>query len=71
VSEPAAEQPCRWCGAPHGPLCPWVKALEFAVDMDGNERVTRVEFLTPRDYAPERKEADDPAAAYPKLGPGT
>ena len=64
------EQPCRWCGDVHGPRCPWVKALEFE-PMTGS--VTRVEFLTPKDWGPppqpNPEEPDDPAADYPKRAP--
>lgn len=43
-----ATEPCRWCGETHGKLCPWVKAMEF----NGiGDTITRVEFLTPKDYA--------------------
>lgn len=45
---------CRWCGEAHGPMCPMVKALEFAPD--GSGTVVRVEFLTAADF-PAHKEA--------------
>ena len=46
-------EPCRWCGVGHGPLCPYVKALEFKDEMGNPDRVTRVEFITPNDIPPE------------------
>lgn len=39
---------CCWCGAPHGPLCPHVKAIEF--DETGLV-VKRVEFHAPQPLA--------------------
>jgi hypothetical protein len=58
---------CRWCGEDHGKRCPWVKAFEFS---SGDDRVTRVEFLTPADFGPQRQEpaAEEPAT-YDKLKP--
>ncbi len=45
-----------------------VKALEFA---HGDERVTRVEFLTAADFRPVREESpQEPEPAYQRLGPG-
>jgi hypothetical protein len=32
---------CRWCGAWHGPRCPWVRAIEYS----GDGTITRVEFF--------------------------
>lgn len=52
---------CRWCGDTHGPLCPYVKALEF----DQTNHITRVEFLTPADYQ-RLPPADTVAVEYPK-----
>ena len=62
--------PCRWCGDKHGRLCPFVKALEF----DGDQKVTRVEFLTPADFGSNRHELEDTREPddddpYPRLGP--
>lgn len=61
-------EPCRWCGADHGPLCPWVRAYEL--DASGN--IIRVEFLTPKDCVTVKEsdaEAEDGAGDYPKLRP--
>lgn len=60
-------QPCRWCGEAHGPLCPYVKALEFGPAGD----ITRVEFLTMADMAPARQENEtaEPEPDYPRFGP--
>lgn len=63
---------CGRCGADHDIIaCPFVKAVEF----DDAMRVSRIEFLTPADYAQPRvvKAPDDapPAAGpsnYAKLG---
>jgi len=58
-----AEIKCRWCGAVHGPLCPYVKALEF-------DRVTglvvRVEFITPRDCVSAPSRSTDEEPDYPR-----
>ena len=59
---------CRWGGEEHGARCPWVKAYEFS---SGDDRITRVEFLTPADFSPQRS-AEPPAeepASYDKLKP--
>jgi hypothetical protein len=56
---------CRWCGEDHaGLICPWVKALEFT---HGDERVTRVEFVTAADF-PKQQSAGEPEN-YPRLKP--
>ena len=60
------DETCRWCGDSHGPRCPWVKALEFS---SGDERITRVEFLTPADFKGERAEEADIGPSYPTLKP--
>lgn len=39
---------CRWCGQPHGHVCPYVKAIEF--DSTGLV-VKRVEFHDPQPLA--------------------
>ena len=60
---------CRWCGEDHGgPRCPWVKAIEFS---SGDERITRVEFLTPTDCGPPQRHETDEPAPYDKLKPMT
>lgn len=45
-------EPCRYCGAFHGPLCPMVRAIEYYRD----GRVKRVELgvppITPAPYVP-------------------
>jgi hypothetical protein len=61
ASNPQEPPRCRWCGQPHGPLCPYVKALEF----DQGNSITRVEFLTPADYQ-RPPPADTVADEYPK-----
>lgn len=38
---------CRWCDLVHGPMCPAVKALEYA---DDGVTVRRVEFKVATDY---------------------
>lgn len=38
---------CRWCDLVHGPMCPAVKALEYA---DDGVTVRRVEFKVVADY---------------------
>jgi hypothetical protein len=53
-----APQPCRWCGAEHGPLCPHVRAYQFDSDMN----VVGVEFWPPRPG-----ETSEPDVDYPKL----
>lgn len=55
---------CRWCGTLHGPMCPYVKALEF----DAEGLVTRVEFLAPIDYPRWATEAKEPEPDYRKIG---
>lgn len=40
---------CRWCDLMHGPMCPAVKAIEFA---DDGVTVKRVEFKTMADCWP-------------------
>jgi hypothetical protein len=62
---PEGQQPCRWCGETHGPLCSIVKALDFAF---GDYRVTRVEFLTAADFAGKKSPEDEPIS-YPRLKP--
>ena len=60
---------CRWCGEQHATpfICPWVKALEFA---HGDDRVTRVEFLTAADFPKDAKPAlEMEQADYPRLKP--
>lgn len=48
----------------HGPMCPWIKALEF--DATTGQIITRVEFLTPADMqAPAKQEP--PPADYPRM----
>lgn len=77
---PAADlEPCRFCKAEAhiGTPCPWVKALDFEIDIDGNRRVSRVEFFSPRELFT-REPADKAASAglgdaedprdYPRLG---
>lgn len=64
---------CRWCGADAhkdamtgkamGMWCPLVRAFNF----NDFGRVSRVEFLTPRDCA-SRTEAQDDGEPYPTLG---
>lgn len=44
--------------------CPWVKALE----VDENDHIRRVEFLTPRDCASPAKVEQPAEENYPKLG---
>lgn len=67
---PAAErvtpEPCRWCGDRHGPLCPYVKSLDFA---EFSNHITRVEFFSPVDlFGPQRGQpsAETPAGDYPR-----
>ncbi len=54
----------------HGPLCPYVKALEF----DGTGAIVRVEFLTPADFGTRTIEDGDGTKVsqpdYPRLQPG-
>ncbi len=57
---------CRWCGEEHGTRCPWVKAYEFS---SGDDRITRVEFLTPTDCGPPQRSETDEPAPYEKLKP--
>lgn len=59
---------CRWCGMVHGPLCPYVKALEFG---DFGTTVSRVEFFSPVELVVQQPRALEPEAEpeYPKLGP--
>lgn len=45
-------EPCRWCGIRHGPMCPTVKAMEF--HQDGT--IKRVEFNGASDYPAWTKE---------------
>ncbi len=42
---------CRWCGMIHGPMCPAIKAIEYA---DDGITVRRIEFKCAGDY-PELK----------------
>ena len=63
LSAAGVSDPCRWCGETHGVKCPWVKALEFDPT---TQVVTRVEFLIPRDWLPEREQAE--SDDYPKKG---
>jgi hypothetical protein len=68
-SVPLKDGECRWCGEVHPTpfLCPWVKALEFA---HGDERVTRVEFLTAADFPKDdQKSAPPEQPDYPRLRP--
>ena len=62
---------CRWCGGKHdGPMCPFVKAIEF--DPEGN--VSRVEFIVPADMGAPVKEApkaEEPEPDYPRKRPMT
>lgn len=69
ADEPA--EVCRWCGgADHADTtCPRVKAFEFSFDINGQERVSRVEFLTPRDCAVPREKEPEPEEDYPRRGP--
>lgn len=67
--------PCRWCGQSHGPMCPWVKAMEFdgySSNPTDVERITRVEFFSPAElFGPMRKDDVAPTAVdgnYPRLG---
>ncbi len=57
----AAPVPCRWCGETHGPLCHWVKAIEFDATY---QTVTRVEFVTAVDF-PQQKINGAAAGAEP------
>lgn len=60
---------CRWCGMVHGPLCPYVKALEFG---DFGTTVSRVEFFSPAELViqqPRAEPAPEADPEYPKLGP--
>jgi hypothetical protein len=64
MSEEPAEK-CRRCGDAHEIIaCPNVKAVEF----DGFQRISRVEFLVPVDF---HRQAIGEAApnAYPTKGP--
>jgi hypothetical protein len=68
---PPNPQPCRWCGAEHGPLCPFVKALDFHAD---GVTIRRVEFVMPADVgAPEKAapapEPEEPQPEYPRKKP--
>jgi hypothetical protein len=60
---------CRWCGEAHGPLCPMVKALEFAPD---GVTVTRVEFLTAADFPAhkEQQPQEGEQPDYERIKPG-
>lgn len=60
------DKSCRWCGAEHGPLCPWVKAFELDPQTGA---IVRVEFLTPKDYAVENEPETASEGDYPKLKP--
>ncbi len=56
---------CRWCDGSHEWLkCDRVKAFGF----DAHGAITRVEFLTPADYAPPSK-PDPVEPDYPRKGP--
>lgn len=60
-------QACHRCGGQHEILaCPYVKAAEF----DGDGKITRLEYLTPADYGPQRREAEKPPEGepYERLG---
>lgn len=59
----ATGEPCRWCGATHGKICPYVKAFEFGATGE----ITRVEFLTPADYPPLKVDPAD-QQEYDRLG---
>lgn len=64
----SADEPtsCRWCGAEHGPLCPWVRAY----DLDSSGNIIRVEFLTPKDCVTVKEpETEVENEDYPKLRP--
>ena len=62
-------QACRWCGALHGVLCPYVKAMEFS-EANGII-VTRVEFVTMADFPAQRSEPEaDAPDGYDRIKPG-
>lgn len=68
VAEPAEGGGCRWCGANHGKLCPWVKAIEYG-HPDYPQRTTRVEFFTPVELGVVRHRGEEAETApYARLG---
>lgn len=50
----------------HGPLCPYVKALEFG---DFGTTVSRVEFFSPAELVANARPQIESEPEYPKLGP--